>query len=381
MKRIQNISISVNATGQCLRYFAAVLLFAVAGLQGFVGQASALQITSRSIEISNSAAAATNVSYQVGFTATSNATIQGIVVDFCDNDPIIGDATCTAPSGFSIGASPTVTTSGGSNTGLTGTWTAASANTNRTLELTNSTGTALNNTPVVFTLSGVTNPTTSNHSYYARILTYTTTGGATGYAPGSEGAYTDYGGIALSTASTITVSAKVMESISFCVYHATCGDDTSLSLGHGSNNVLDSTAVDTNNDSFSLSTNASLGVVVRLEGTTLTSGSNTIAAVNGGSATPSAMTLGTAAFGMDIPTPGAMTVNGTYIGTGTPSSNYGLDTTTANSITGTYGGTIASVTTPTNNDVTSFTFAATAANTTPAGIYTANMTLIATGTY
>jgi hypothetical protein len=172
-----------------------------------------------------------------------------------------------------------------------------------------------------------------------------------------------------------------MESISFCVYHALCGDDTSLSLGHGGNNVLDSTAVDTNSDSFSLSTNASLGVVVRMEGTTLTSGSNTITAVNSGSATPAAMSPGTAAFGMDIPTPGAMTVNSTYVGTGTPSSNYGLDTTTSNSIAGTYGGTVASVTTPTNNDVTTFTFAGTAANTTPAGIYAADMTLIATGTY
>ena len=341
-----------------------------------VATVSAAQVTSRSIEMSDSTASATTVSYQVGFTAPSNATIKGVVVDFCDNDPIIGDATCTLPAGFSISASPAVATTGGSNTGLGSGWTAASANTNRTLELTNSTGAALNNTSVIFTLSTVTNPSTINHSFYARIFTYTTTAGATSYAPGTEGSYTDYGGVALSTGNTITITAKVMESLSFCVYKTTCGDSPAISLGHGANTILDSTAVDTNTDNFSISTNAQTGANVRMKGGTLTSGANTLLAAG---STPVTIANGDAThqFGMYVSTGGTgITKAATY--NGGSGAQYGFNTTNT---TGTFGDSIATLAAPVNSSISTMTFGATAATTTAAGIYTTNLALIATGTF
>jgi len=100
------------------------------------------------------------------------------------------------------------------------------------------------------------------------------------------------------------------------------------------------------------------------------------------------MVAGTAAFGMhatagvQVPS-GALTntVNATYTGSG---SNYAFDTTTSNdNVTATYGNTVVStgaggVASSVNN---SYVFAATAAAVTPAGIYIANETLIATGTF
>ena len=358
-------------------------LFAAIGASAiWLRPAAAAQLSSRSIELSSSAAGATGTTYTISFTAGSSYTVQGIVVDFCDNTPLIGDSTCTAPTGFDVGGtSPTVTTSGA--IGSSG-WTATGANgfngntEYRTLELTNGTGAALTggSSVVTINLTSAVNPSTADHSFYARILTYATTAGATGYAPGSEGSYSDHGGVAMSTASPISITAKVMETLSFCVYHTTCGDSTAITLGHGTNDTLDNTAVDTGNDSFSLSTNAQGGVSVRLKGPTLTSGSDTFVTPG---ATPATFTPGqaTSDFGMFLSSLGTgVSASATYNG-GT-GGQYGFNTTNT---TGTYGDTVATTAGPVNNAASTMQFGAIAANTTPAGIYTAAEQLIATGVF
>lgn len=336
------------------------------------GHSAAAQVTSRSIEMSDSTASTVGATYHVSFKTATTGNIQGIVVDFCDNDPLIGDS-CTAPSGFTVTTSPTFANLAGTNP-TTG-WTASQLNSGRTFLLTNgSAGSVAASTTVSFDITSVTNPNTANHSFYARILTYATPGGATGYVAGTEGSYVDAGGIALSTATPLTVTARVQEELSFCVFNATCGDSPAITLGHGSNTVLDATAVDTNTDQFSCSTNAQGGVNVRMKGNTLTSGSNTIPAV---SPSPGAITAGTAAFGMYISTNGTgmAAPPAEYAGT---SGDYGFNTTNIGS---TYGDTIDTSTGVLNNSITAMTFGATASNTTPAGIYTATEQLIATGTF
>lgn len=334
------------------------------------GQASAAQVTSRSIQMSSSTAGAAGTTYRIAFTTATTAVIQGIVVDFCDNTPLIGDATCTAPTGFSITASPAV-----ANMSLAGTWTAGQRNTNRTLTVTNGSGGSVNaSTAVTFDLTTATNPTTDNHTFYARILTYTTSAGATTtYTPGTEGAFTDYGGLAMSTGKVINITARVMESLAFCVYDASCGDDPSMTLGHGGNMVLDTTAVDTDTAKFSISTNAQTGADVRLKGTTLTSGANDIDAAG---ATAVTFAAGTEKFGVRVSTSGTnITPDSPYNGA---AGDYGLDTANTSS---TYGDEIADLSGPTNTSVTTLTYAATASNTTAAGIYTTAHQLIATGRF
>ncbi|HPG37709.1 MAG TPA: hypothetical protein PK865_02875, partial [Candidatus Saccharibacteria bacterium] len=61
---------------------------------------------------------------------------------------------------------------------------------------------------------------------------------------------------------------------------------------------------------------------------------------------------------------------------------YGMDTTTSGAnATTTFGSRVVSSTGPTDNVMNTWKFAATASNTTAAGIYTANMAVIATGTF
>ena len=351
-------------------YGLAAFALSLAGLLSVYSlQAAAAQVTSRSITMSSSTASATSTSYNVKFTTATTSTIQGIVVDFCDETPLVGDSTCTKPTGFSVGT-PSVTV----NSGLSGTWTAGQLNTNRTLTLTNASGGSVSaSTAVDFTLTTATNPSTANHTFYARILTYATTAGATGYAAGTEGSYVDYGGIALSTGTDIVITARVMESLSFCVYNSSCGDSPNFTLGHGGNTVLDTTAVDTATANFSLSTNAQSGAAVYLKGDTLVSGSNNIDAAG---ASAVAFAAGTEKFGLRVSTSGTnITAVAPYNGA---SNNYGLDTTAT---TSTYGDSLATLSGPTNSSISTLTYAATASNTTAAGIYTATHQLIATGTF
>jgi hypothetical protein len=82
--------------------------------------------------------------------------------------------------------------------------------------------------------------------------------------------------------------------------------------------------------------------------------------------TPCPLGNGTTWYGMDSLSTAA---NG-----GTPASNIG-------NVTSTFGSTVASSTGPVYHFDNEYQFAATAALTTPAGIYSANMSLIATGTF
>jgi len=374
--------------GKRVAYSVAALSLAVAAIApGFTGHASAGQITTRSIEMSSSTASATGVTYNVTFTPSGTADTRGIVVDICDNTPIIGDTSCTYPTGFNFTASPTVTftsgiiTTGWTSTGVQG---GAGAGSYQALKLSNSGATSPTGGAINFTITNasMSNPSTANHSFYARIITFDTTANMANYTisgatrAGTFTGMVDYGGIALSTGTVINITARVMESLAFCVYNTTCGDDPSFTLGHGTNNVLDSTATDTKTAKFSISTNAQSGADIRFKGDTLKSGPNDIDAKG---TTPGDITPGTEAFGFYISTLGAnVSATSPYAST---SPNYVLDTNGTTGITSTYGQKFADLSGPTNSSVTTLTFGASASNTTAAGIYTAAEQLIATGKF
>lgn len=371
--------------------FAALALAVAALVPGLSGKANAAQVTSRSIQMSNSTAGATSTTYSVTYTPGGTTSTAGIVVDFCDNDPIIGDTSCTYPTGFSLGsATPTVTfTSGITTTGWTATGVqgGAGGGSYQTLKLSNSGAPTVAGTAINFTISGITNPSTANHSFYARIVTFDTTANMANYTvsgttrAASFTGQIDYGGIAMSTATPINITARVMETLTFCVYNASCGDDPSMTLGTGTPKVIDTSANYTGTAKFSISTNAQSGAAIRWKGDYLKSGSNSIPSIGSAStnSSPSTMTPGTAAFGMAVTTLGtniSLTGSTAYSGNGT--TTFGMYTA---GVTGTYGDQIATLTGPTNSSVTTVTFGATAGNTTAAGIYSAAEQLIATGTF
>lgn len=348
-----------------------------------VGSASAAQVTTRSIQMSSAAPGATNTIYKVTFNVATTSVVQKVAIDFCSNSPIPGDTTCTAPTAMNVNKS---TTSVNNASGISASgWSVDTTNsTNNTIIISNASGASVTaGNTVSFelgngTTNGITNPTdvaTSGNnaagSFYARIYTYASSSAT--HSTTTPTGYVDYGGVALSTASTINITARVMETLSFCVYKATCGDTPSLTLGHGTPTAaLDASAIDTDTASFSLSTNAQNGADVRLKGDVLKSGSNTIPSAG---AAASTITQGTAAFGVRLSTAGSLTgVNAKY----NTASKYSYDT--ANT-TGTYGDILGSLSGATNNSVSTLTYAATASNTTPAGIYTSPQQLIATGKF
>ncbi len=376
-----------NHTTRRVAYFAAaVFALVIVVAPNIAGRAYASQVTSRSIEISNSTVSASGVTYLFTFTAPSAA--KSMVIDFCMNSPIIGGS-CTTTNGVTA-SSATFT-----NVSNMSTWSLGTASAS-TVKITSGTATTTGQT-LSFSLSGITNPTV-NGSFYARIYTYVdATYGSTGTAyssPTAIGTNLDYGGFALSTANNISITATVMETLTFCVSGATmtsgCTGMTtpSLVLGHGSPQVIDSTATNTATAYLQTSTNAQSGVVVRMKNSNTCGGLSRnggstcdIVAANSGAATAPSATIapGTAAFGM-YATPGSgLTAANPYASGG--STFYGMDTTGGTGVTSTYGSQVMSSTSVLNNINSTLTYAASAATTTPAGVYAATMTLICTGTF
>ncbi len=394
-------------------YVAAALTIAVAGtFEGVLShKASALnsgatQVQSRKIIMSSSVVSATGVSYEVTFTPQQSYTLKGVILEFCDSTsvPIIDDSDCSDPAGFSVGgATPSVNTSTGSNN-LGAGWTSAglqvSGGVFRILKLTKAAGTALTaSTAYTFTLTNVTNQSATG-TFFARLVLYTAdTGDIASYTSSTSGTTDaiEFGGFALSTANVISITAKVAEALTFCVSAAdptaNCAGTTvpSITLGEAPNNTLVSGFVSDNSASpvyTQLSTNASSGAIVRMKNTAASGGLNAI--FGSGTIPPTGdtvatITAGTAAFGLRVANvaggTGTITVDTNY----DSATQYGMDAVTtgvdSTSVLTTFGDPVLSSSAPVNAKEDTFIFAATASNTTPAGTYTANIILIASGTF
>ena len=155
--------------------FAVILAFAsLLPLLG-VDTVNAAQVTTRSITMSSSVNAATGVDYDVSFDIGSSHTVGSIAIQFCSNSPIIGDS-CTAPGGTFTVDTATEAAGAGNDLGTPGTYTKDETETvaNRFVAAvdTASADTAGDTARIV--LSGVTNPSTANTTFYARVFTYTT---------------------------------------------------------------------------------------------------------------------------------------------------------------------------------------------------------------
>lgn len=365
------------------------------------------QVQTRSIEMSDATPSHANTSYKVTFTPATTAT-ESMVIDFCSNSSIISGA-CTAPLGFNALASVGFT----AGTGTTG-WavdTGASFASASTVALKDGSAptNALGTSAVDFTLTGITNPSGTG-SFWARIYTYSDdTYGSTGTAyttPQALGTYVDYGGFALSTTTLINVTATVMETLTFCTsgYAAgtppgpTCGTTgqalsaPNLILGHGTPQVLDSTQVDTDNAYFQVSTNALTGAVVRMKSHNACA--NGGLSRDGGTSCPipgigalAGFTPAAAQFGLHLTAVaggvGSVVADSDY--DGTTATNYGMGNQTiggTNDPTSTYGADIATTAGTASANVNELmTFGAQANVTTPAGVYSVNESLIATGTF
>ena len=413
-----SLTTKIRAAKRLVLVMLAVLL-SVSGVPMLSPNAKAAQLANRYIQMSDSGPSGTSittgvgsgtgVTYRLSFDISANA--NSFIVDFCEETPLL-QAVCTRPSGMTTA---TGYTSVAGEVTAANNWTMSNVAGQVKFQNTGTPGEEMTSTTQTIDLTGIDNPDFVG-SFYARITTYSNSSWGTYVDPTNVGAYVDYGGVALTTVPTIQITARVEEQLDFCLSSvgswqaaSNCGDalvaanPPVIELGHGSAPVvLDSQNRDTANLYSQLSTNASSGAVVRLRNSNTSCGGLSsddgatcaIPAHNSGSgAGASAMPIGTASFGLFV-SDSSLGTGG--VGSLTPSTAYhdaahttiptdlwyGMDTTTANNNTiSAFGSTICSTNSPAQFVNTTYVFAATASLTTPAGIYEANLSMIATGTF
>lgn len=381
------------------------VLNALAGISLLVGMAlpsfmpafaSAAQITSRSVDLSSNTVSATSVNYSVTFTPVSNAA--GFLIDFCSDTPL-AQQSCTAPTGFD-------TTGVGTSTG------SASVQDLQSNSGVLVTKALTGGSAATVVLTGITNPSTLG-TFYARIVTYTDVSTTVFDTPWDfdnttlQAGATDSGGVALATANSVGVSAAVLESMTFCVSgtdtsgagHANCGGSLaapSLVLGvtSGGATALQSNTLSTGTVYTQISTNAAAGAVISMKSNATDCGGLLLIGTSGCFIHPApggGFSAGTADFGVKTGSAASTTGASSPTGTLEPVSASGYNNSTffmhfvagnGSGVTGPYGDPILDTSgAPINNQNMPLTFGASINNNTPAGLYSANINLIANGTF
>ncbi|HEX9679091.1 MAG TPA: hypothetical protein VGA08_00525, partial [Candidatus Saccharimonadales bacterium] len=378
----------------------------------------------RSITIGSSEAGATNVTYDIQFDIP-NTDVGSFRVSFCDGDPLPNTNCVLDGTGDDVPDLDSVTLDSAALSG-------ASSCTVISLEAitpgdnfldftcnvaeTGSTGT------FTATVDGVVNPDNStdggsdNNSFYARLYTFTATT-PTAYSLTPEPAGNNDGGIALSTAEQLTITARVQEILQFCVgTNATGPNECSGMTGNAVDmGVLDfaqvnraTTQASPSQGSVWVRTNAANGVVVDYFAEQAGTGTNHLGALRVSGASCNAgdvetdqciksvgtaqtpIVAGTEEFGMC-----AFNIDYTGQDVGTATTGLDLDTEYDGACDNSGGNGYAfdeSGSTDriadsslsggvVNDEMIELDFAGTSAITTPTGLYTVTLTFIGTATF
>jgi hypothetical protein len=217
----------------------------------------------------------------LSFSLVDTNIIGSVEFQFCSNDPFPEDA-CTAPAGFD--ASGAFLTSQQGVTGFSIDTNNSNAN---TIILTRPPALA-NSGPASYTFNPIKNPS-SPGSYYVRIQTF-------GSADGS-GAASDYGGIAFAIVNQVSINAEVPPYLLFCtgitVSNFNCANAVGDYIDFGE---FSSARASSATSQMLVATNAQQGYAISIDGTTLASGNNIIAALSTGDVSRP----GTAQFGFNL---------------------------------------------------------------------------------
>jgi hypothetical protein len=342
--------------------------------------ASAAQITIRSLTLQAGATDGGSmpggvVNHMFGLTNATTASVGSVEFLYCT----LAAGSCTTPTGLVTTAATMGTQSGATGFTLVNT-------TNGAPYITRSAASISAATALTYQLLGVTNPTTTNQTFFVRISTFASTN-ATGSA-------VDTGSVAASTATQIVLTGTMPESLVFCTGGTVsttlgvpdCSTATSGAIGF--NQLFSPTDTATATSQMAASTNAGSGFNITVNGPTLTSGSNTVTAMS----TSTTGVRGTSQFGLNLkantiststPAVGievAPAANGTnYKGqaiTGysvIDTFKYGNADGVANSANGGAGGTDAQIFT--------VSYIVNVPGSQPAGTYTTTLTYICTPTF
>lgn len=264
---------------------------------------SAAEMGTRSLELNDSTAGASSVTYDTSFQITTAGTLGSIEFEFCSNSTLPVDP-CSVPTGLDV--SKAVFTQ---ESGISG-FTISSETANDILISRPPSSIGTVTAGALF--GNITNPTNAG-SYYLRVLTYPTQDGS--------GPYTDNGGMAFAIASPISVQVKVPPYLLFCTGNTISGTDCSSTSGDFIDlGQLLTTRTSTGQSQMVVATNAQNGYSITVNGGTLTSGNNTIP----GLSTDSPSQIGVSQFGINLRanTSPAVGADASGPGSGVPTLNY-----------------------------------------------------------
>lgn len=286
--------------GACIILATAILLYMV--VSPFAVSATVVQ--DRFVQLETPRPSDSGI-HRIGFTITDFSTdIGSISFEYCENDPIIGSP-CVPPTGFDASSVNLL-----SESGETGFSIDPSSDAN-TIILTRTASTP-SASDLVYELEDIINPSYIG-TFYTRIRTH--------QAEDGTGPYIQAGGVALSTAINVNVEAEVPPYLTFCsgvtIDGLDCGTADNFFIDLGEFSEFQTT---TATSQMLAATNAENGYAIRANGTTLTSGNNTIAPLS----VRSASQAGVSQFGINLRNNSAPNIGANPVGPGTaaPTANY-----------------------------------------------------------
>lgn len=319
----------------------------------------AAEITDRSLSLSTSEPGATG-EYTFDFSVpTSGTTIESFAVEICEE----AADTCTTPAGFDGSAANLINQPSGF--GDSSDWSVDTSDPDL-LRMNNDTNSQTPDATQNVTFGNVDNPSATNETFFARLTTY------------ANDDYTgeiDTGTVAASTAEAITIEGFVPPILTFCV-----GVDIPSDCSSASGNSLDLGTFSPGSTSSGISqmrasTNAGDGYAITVEGTTLSSGSNTIDGLN----TPSTSQTEQSQFGFNLRDNTTPDVGEDPAGDG--SATVAADYDTVDEFTFNAGDVVAQSGGPTNANTFTSAYITNIEPQQAAGTYTTTLTYIATATF
>lgn len=309
----------------------------------------------RSVQVGSSGQGVTT-NYVINATTATAASIGSIGFQICTT----ATGACTVPAGVVTTGATLTAQSGATGFSIVNT-------TNGAPYITRAAALVGAGVALSYTLGSITNPTTANQSYNVRITTYTGTDGATGAV--------DTGNVAVSTAQPVQLTGVTPEILVFCVgtsIAGNCGTVSGSTIDFG-----DFSPVSTSSGTsvMQAQTNASSGYAITVNGTTLSSGVNTIPALT----SQVGSTIGASQFGLNLRANATPTVGADPSGTGsgTYNGNYG----TVNQYRFNTGDAVAMASLPTDANTFTSSYIVNIGGSQAAGVYTATMTYICTASF
>lgn len=335
------------------------LLAAISIVVLSMGKANAELLTGRSIVVSTAVPSAI-ATHTFQFTYVSPNPVGSVVFEYCDNSPIFAFS-CNAPAGLDVTPANLVNQTGNTGYSIDGADTTANK-----IVITRSAA-----APVLvsstYQFSNITNPSNASESEFVRISTYGSTDGS--------GPLIDSGAVAFATVSPFNVGANVPPFIKLCVAITVAPDCSSMSGDQVELGTLTTASVRAGTSQFAVGTNSVSGYIVFIQGTTMTSGNNSISALT----TPTPSFPGNNQFGINLRNNSVPNIGSDPFGSGsgTVTPNYN----TVNQYMLVSGDSIAQSTLPSNYNRMTVSYITNIKPSQPPGVYSTTCTYLSTANF